>query len=187
MWGDNFRHWFELFAGMVVYRPGGTGEHVSDGWLNVDDIENRFWREKLLIQGRPYDANDQSQRNQLFGAILNNAAALCAAKLLERRRQIMPPSLDYRVTAVGRRIDNWGYGDKPGLRKRVLFFVIEAAFRLRRYWKFVAIGAAGWAALNAFKFYFAALQWLSNDLFALLSAACVTALLWVIHKALFRS
>src|SRR5438034_11778322 len=128
MWGDNLRHWFELFAGMAVYRPGENGEHVSDGWLNVNDIEGRFRTQKLLVQGHPYDATDKSQRNQLLDAIVNNASALCTAKLLERRRQITPPSLDYRVTAIGRRIDNWGYGDKPGLRKRAVFLVIEAAF-----------------------------------------------------------
>jgi|SRR6185312_1146283 len=181
MWGDRLRYWFELFAGMAIYKSNATGGHVNDGWINPDDIESRFRVERLLVQGRAYDGADNNQRNQLFEAILNNAGALCTARLLERRRQITPPSLDYRVTPFGRKIDKWGYGDKPGLRKRAAFFALEAWFRLRRY-KLVAIGSAGWAAINAFKFYSAAWQWIHNDFFALISAVVIAALLWAFHR-----
>lgn len=184
MWGNNLRLWFELFAGIVIYRPSTEGGHASDGWINPNDIEARFLKENLLFQGRLYAGTDGDQRNELLNAILNNAGALCAVKLLERRRQISPPSLDYRVTPIGRRVDNWGYGDKPGLRKRVLFFCIEASLRLRRHWRLVVIGTTGWSVLNAIKFYAAAMQWIRDDLFAVVSATFMLVLLWAIHRKL---
>jgi hypothetical protein len=183
MWGNQLRIWFELFAGMAIHRPSHDGRHVDDGWINPNDIESRFRLEQLRVQGRTYNPNDLAQRNHLFNAIIGNAGALCSAKLLERRRQITPPSLDYRVTRLGRKVDNWGYGDQPGFRKRLVFFAIETWLRLRRYWKVVAIGAAGWAVLNAAKFYSAAWHWISNDLFALASAVFVATVLWLAHKA----
>jgi hypothetical protein len=102
------RNWFELFAGMTVYRPK-DGTHVSDGWLNTKDVERRFSSENLRFGGRRYDASDTEQQNQLLDAIIHNAGLLCTLRLLERRHQLRPPSLDYRVTPLGRRIDAWGY------------------------------------------------------------------------------
>jgi hypothetical protein len=184
MWGDGRRVWFELFAGMVVYRGGEptTGENV--GWLNVNDIEGRFRREQLTFQGRKYEPTDKQQKNALLEAIISQASALCYVRLLERRRQMDPPSLDYRVTRLGRRIDNWGYGDGAGFRKRAVFFLIEAFFRLKSYWKVIAIGAAGWALLNAFKFYGAVWSWAANDAFATVSAIVVAVVVWLGHVAL---
>jgi hypothetical protein len=184
MWGDSLRLWSELFAGMVVYRAGEptTGENV--GWLNVNDIESRFKGEKLTFDGKKYDPNDAQQKNALLEAIIKQAGALCYVKLLERRRQLHRPSLDYRVTPLGRRIDGWGYGNRPGVRKRAVFFLIEAFFRLKRYWKLVAIGAAGWALLNAAKFFGAAWSWISNDLFVAASAAVVAVVIWLGNIAL---
>ena len=176
--------WFELFAGMVVYRGGEptTGENV--GWLNVNDIEGRFKSEKLTYQGKKYDPGDAQQKNALLEAIIKQAGALCYVKLLKRRRQLHPPSLDYRVTPLGRRIDRWGYGDRPGIRKRAVFFLIEAFFRFKRYWKLVAIGAVGWSILNAAKFFGAAWSWISNDAFAAASAAVVAIIIWLGHVSL---
>jgi len=182
MWGNSLRYWFELFAGMAIFRPDAKGVHVNEGWINPNDIEARFLTERLLVQGRTYDGTDIHQRNQLFEDILRNAGVLCTARLLERRRQITPPSLDYRVTRFGRKIDNWGYGDKPGLRKRVVFFALETWFRLRPYWKLIAIGATGWGIINAFKFYSAAWQSIHNGFFALISAIFFSAALWLLNK-----
>jgi hypothetical protein len=184
MWGDGLRLWFELFAGMVVYRGGEPATGESVGWLNVNDIEGRFKSEKLTFQGRKYDPTDTQQKNALLEAIINKASVLCYVRLLERRRQLHPPSLDYRVTRLGRRIGNWGYGHRPGVRKRAVFFAIEAFFRLKRYWKVIAIGAAGWALLNAFKFYGAVWSWVANDAFAAVSAIVVAASVWLGHVAL---
>lgn len=184
MWGDGLRQWFELFAGIVVHRGGEPTTSENAGWLNVNDIEGRFRNEKLTFQGRKYDPTDIQQKNALLEAIIGKAGALCYVRLLERRRQLHPPSLDYRVTRLGRRIDNWGYGDRAGARKRAVFFAIEAFFRLKRYWKVIAIGAAGWAILNAFKFYGALWSWVANDAFAAVSALVVAVFLWLGHIAL---
>lgn len=183
MWGDGLRLWFQLLAGMVVYRGGEPTTGENTGWLNVNDIEGRFRSENLTFHGRKYDPTDKQQKNALLEAIINQAGALCYVRLLERRRQLLPPSLDYRVTRLGRRIDSWGYGDKAGFRKRAVFFAIEAFFRLKRYWKVVAIGAAGWALLNAFKFYGVVWSWAANDAFALVSALVVATFVWLGHVA----
>lgn len=141
MWGDNYRKWFDLFAGIVVYRATEDAPGNDEGWVNVNEYEKMFSSDRLTFNGRPYTPSDTKQRNKLLEAILNNAGALCAVKLLERRRRIAPPSLDYRVTKFGRRVDAWGYGDKPGIRKRLFFFGVEAFFRLKKHWRLVTIGA----------------------------------------------
>lgn len=179
MWGDGLRQWFELFAGIAVYLMTEHGPDDNSGWINVTEFEKRFASERLRFAGKQYDAADEAQRNALLEAILRNASTLCSIKLLERRRRISPPSLDYRVSKLGRKVDGWGYGERPGVRKRAVFFAIEAFFRLKKHRKFVVFGAAGWAVLNAFKFYSAALEWLRSDLFAVISALVVAVLLWV--------
>ena len=176
MLGNGLRQWFELFAGMVVYRGGEPTSGENVGWLEVDDIERRFKSENLAFGGKKYDSSDPKQKNALLEAILNNAAALCDVKLLERRRLLHPPSLAFRVTKFGRRVDNWGYGDKPGLRKRALFFLVELFFRAKRFWKLIAIFAAGWTLLNAGRFIGASWGWLSNDAFGFVSALVLGAI-----------
>jgi len=122
MRGDDLRAWFELFDGMVVYRPRPGGGHVSDGWLNWSDIEGRFKSEKLTFAGKPYDPDDQVQRNALLESLINYAGTFVFLRLLKRRRLINPPSLDYKITPLGRRVGNWGYGSRPGFKKRTFFF-----------------------------------------------------------------
>jgi hypothetical protein len=180
MWGDSLRVWFELFAGVTVHRVTPTGPDNDDGWTNVSVFEDRFIRERLLFRGRPYDPSNGRQRNALLDAIIASASALCHVRLLERRRNISPPSLDYRVTNLGRRLDSFGYGRSPGLRKRLVFLCIAAYFRLRKYWKLVAIGAGGWAFLNALKFYSAAFEWVNGNVFALVSAIVTAVILAVL-------
>ncbi len=184
MWGDGLRLWFELFAGMVVYRADKPMTGENEGWLNVNDIEGRFKHERLTFHGKRYDPTDAQQKNALLEAIIKQAGALCYVKLLERRRQLHPPSLDYRVTSLGRRIDSWGYGGRPGIRKRALFFLIETFFRLKPYWKVVTVGATGWVILNAAKFFGEAWSWISNDAFAAASAAAVTLIIWIVNIGL---
>jgi hypothetical protein len=180
MWGDSLRAWFELFAGVTVHRVTSPGPDNDDGWINASVFEDRFTREGLLFGGRPYDPSDSKQKNALLDAIIANASALCHVGLLERRRNISPPSLDYRVTKLGRRLDSFGYGGSPGLRKRLVFLCIAAYFRLRKYWKLVAIGAGGWALLNALKFYSVAFEWANGNVFALVSAIVTAVVLAVL-------
>ena len=160
---------------MVVYRPKPGGGHESDGWLNWSDIEGRFKSSCLSFGGKPYDPNDQAQREELLDAILGNANTFVLFKLLEKRRLMNPPSLDYRLTPFGRRVGNWGYGDMPGIKKRALFVAVELALRSYKYKGLIAFGAAGWAVLNAFKFYSAATSWFSSLPFAAWSAAGIAA------------
>lgn len=179
MWGDNYRKWFDLFAGIVVYRATEDAPGNDEGWVNVNEYEKMFSSDRLTFNGRPYTPSDTKQRNKLLEAILNNAGALCAVKLLERRRRIAPPSLDYRVTKFGRRVDAWGYGDKPGIRKRLFFFGVEAFFRLKKHWRLVTIGAACWGVINAIRFYGAALEWIRGDVFVAITALGVAVLIWL--------
>jgi hypothetical protein len=181
MWGKNLCNWFELFAGIVVYKMTDNGPDNNEGWINITEFEKCFTRGQLTFAGNPYDPSDAKQRSALLDAIIAKAGLLCTVKLLERRRNIVPPSLDYRVTTFGRKVDSWGYGSHPGLRKKTFFFAIELFFRLKKHQKLVTFGTAGWAMLNAYKFYATTFEWLSNDLFAVVSACGIILLIWVVH------
>ena len=187
MLGDNLRAWFELFEGIVIYRPQPEGGHVADGWINWSDIESRFKSEKLQFAGQPYDPTNQEQRSKLLDAIVNYAGTLVTCRLLERRRQMSPPSLDYRLTRFGRRVGNWGYSSKPGFKKRSLFFALTVGFRAYRFRKIITIGAIGWGILNAVKFYATAVSWAEGLPFAVWSAAAVAAAIaiWVLIRSKF--
>ena len=181
MWGEGLRWWHEFFAGIAVFRVTADGNDDNEGWINASTCEDRFRRESILLDGRRYDPNDPKQRNQLLDAIISNAGILCHLKLLERRRQMTPPSLDYRVTKLGRKIDAWGYGEHTELRKKLLFFAFEAYLRGKKHWKVITVGAAGWGVVNAFKFYTTALDWIRNDLFSTVSALAMAGAFWVAH------
>lgn len=177
--------WFELFAGIVVYRPKPDGGHESDGWLNWSDIERRFTTEKLLFGGKQYDPADEPQRELLLNALIRYADTFVMLRLLEKRRQLNPPSLDYKITAFGRKVDNWGYGAKPGFKKSSFFCLAALGLRTYKYKWIFAAGAACWGVLNAIKFYSTALSWAENLPFAAWSAGFVAAILavWGLIKA----
>lgn len=185
MLGTDLRAWFELFGGMAVFRPKVGGGHESDGWLNWSDIEGQFKSHRVLFGGKPYDPSDQAQREKLLDAIVGYANTFVMLRLLEKRRLMNPPSLDYRLTPFGRRVGNWGYGDKPGFKKTALFLLAALGLRLHKYKGVVAVGAAGWATLNAFKFYGAAMSWVGGLPFAVWSAAAVAAVvaIWAVAKS----
>jgi len=184
MLGKDLLNWFELFDGIVIYRPCPGGGHQDTGWINWSDIENRFKSEKLLFDGQPYEPSNQEQRELLLNAIIRYAGDLVVCSLLERRRQISPPSLDYRLTRLGRRVGNWGYGENPGFKKRLLFFLIALGFKIYKVRKIIAIGGIGLSVMNAVKFYSTAWSWAESLPFAAWSTAIVTALIaiWAIIK-----
>jgi hypothetical protein len=184
MWGTNLRNWFEIFAGMTVSRVGDPS--TEQGWLNWSDVERSFLLGGKTFNGQKYDPNNKAQRNDLLDGLIKYAGVLCEVKLLERRRQIDPPSLDYRVTRLGRRIDGWGYGPKPGFRKAAVFFAIEAFYRLKRFKGIIAVGAFGWAALNAARFYGYAAEWIDGTAFPVLSAFTIAAVLAAWHFVIRR-
>lgn len=184
MLGDDLRAWFELFNGIVIYRPVPGGGHMADGWLNWSDIENRFKSEQLRLEGKSYDPTSQEQHERLLNALINYAGALVTCRLLERRRQISPPTLGYRLTSFGRRVGNWGYGSKPGFKKRSLFFILALGFRAYRFRRIITIGAIGWGVLNAVKFFAAAASWAGGLPFAAWSGVMVGVLvaIWIAIK-----
>jgi hypothetical protein len=177
MLGDNLRNWFELFDGITVYRPQEVGGHASDGWINWSDIESQFESQNLQFGGAPYNANNEAQHNKLLDAIVSYASGFVWCKLLERRRQISPPSLDYRLTPLGRRIGNWGYGPRPGFKKRAFFLLLALILKAYKLRMVLSIGALGWAVLNAVKFYIAATVWAESLPFAAWSAVAIAAIL----------
>ena len=187
MLGDDLRAWFELFDGILIYRPQPDGGHPADGWINWSEIENRFKSQKLLFSGRPYDPTNQEQRGKLLDAIVNYAGVFVTCKLLERRRQLSPPSLDYRLTSFGRRVGNWGYGANAGFRKRSFFFVLALGLRAYRIRTVITVGAVGWGILNGVKFYATAVSWAEGLPCATWSAALVAAAvaIWVVIKSKF--
>jgi hypothetical protein len=181
MWGEGLRWWHEFFAGIAVFRATADGHDDNEGWIHASTYEDRFRSDGILVDGRCYDPKDQKQRNLLIDAIISNAGVLCHLKLLERRRPMIPPSLDYRVTKFGRRIDGWGYGEQAEVRKRLLFLAFELYLRGRKHRKIITIGAAGWGIVNAFKFYTSAFDWIRNDLFSAISALIMAGALWIIY------
>ena len=170
---------------MVVYRPQSDGGHESDGWLNWSDIEGRFKSSRILFVGKSYNPDNDAQREELLNAIVGYANVVVLLRLLEKRRLMNPPSLDYRLTAFGRRVGNWGYGDKPGFKKTAVFLLAALGLNVYKYKGVIAIGAAGWAALNAFKFYGAAMSWVGGLPFAAWSAAAVAVAvaIWAVVKS----
>ena len=174
MFGDDLRAWFDIFSGIVVYRPLPGGGHESDGWLNINDLEGRFKSEKLKFAGHSYDPENKEQRDKLLNSIITYASLFVRYKLLERRRRLEPPSLDYRVTPFGRRVGNWINRTGPKKRKRALFFLMALANHAHRYKAIITFGALGWAVANAVRFYGDALAWSEHLPFAALSAAVVS-------------
>ena len=174
MLGDDLRVWYELFDGIVVYRPQSADEGGAEtGWINFTDIENQFINGRLIFGGQPYDPSNREQKNKLLDAIVNFANIFVNFRLLEKRRHISPPSLDYRPTPFGRRVGNWGYGPTPGFKKRSIFFIMALGLLLYKYRILVALGAAGWAIVNAIKFYSEAINWVQNGPFGVYSAAVI--------------
>jgi len=173
MLGEDLRNWFELFDGIVIYKSQPGGGHVSDGWLNWTAIEGRFKSEKLAFMGLRYDPSNEVQRNKLLEALVGYSNTLVRFRLLEKRRQIFPPSLDYRVTAFGRRVSNWGYGANPEFKKKALFFAMALVIRAYRLRWIVVFGAVGWGILNSVRFYMAAASWVESLPFAAWSAAAI--------------
>jgi hypothetical protein len=176
MLGDDLRHWFELFDSIVIYKPQPDGGHASDSWLNWSDIEGRFKSEGLTFCGQRYNPSDEAQRNRLLEALIGYANTFVRFWLLEKRRLISPPSLDYRLTKFGRLVGNWGYGDKPGFKKRALFFVMALAVRAYRFRWVLVVGTTGWAILNATRFYITAASWIDTLPFAVWSALVIFTL-----------
>ncbi len=177
MLGDGLRSWHEFFSGIVVYRVTEHGPNSDGGWVKVTEYERRFERDNLLFNGHRYDPSDIKQRNALQTAIINWASALCVLRLLERRRTMVPPSLAYRVTPLGRRLDRLGYGDSASWLKKLIFAVLELIVRASKHKWIVAAGATGWAILNALKFYLAVAAWISNEIFALVSGLIIAFLI----------
>ena len=176
MLGTDLRNWFELFDGLAVYRPTAAGGHAFDGWLNCTDIEDQFTSSKVTFAGARYEPTDQTQREKFLNVLIGYASTFVFLRLMERRRQMIPPSLDYKLTPLGRRVGNWGYGPRPGFKKQTFFFVAAVFLRTYKYKWLIAAGAAGWAVLNAFKFYAAAMSWAVALPFAAWSAVAVGAL-----------
>lgn len=179
MWGADLRKWFELFAGMTVSRVGDPS--TEEGWINWTYVEKSFLLGGYTFGGRKYDPSDNAQRDAFLKLLSGHASLFCELKLMERRRRMVPPALDYRVTPLGRRVDNWGYGPKPGFRKAATFFAIEAIYRVKRFKWIIAFGAFGWAMLNAGRFFGTAAEWISGTAFPVLSALAIAAALAVWH------
>ncbi len=173
MLGDGLRNWFEIFTGIVVYRVEKSGPTNNDGWINVIEFEKRILRNKICFQGKIYDETDLKQKNALVDSLITYARVFCKFGLLECRRNMFPASLDYRVTKLGRRVDSWGYADKPGFRKRSLFFLVDLYYVVKKKWKIYTVLTLLWGVISSLKSYYAAFNWIRNDLFSFISAIFV--------------
>ena len=189
MLGDNLRIWFEMFEGIVVYVSPENGDHTSDGWINWTAIEHRFKNQKINFIGQPYTGGNSAQRNNLLDAIVCYSNIFVRYKLLEKRRQVLPVSLDYRLTSLGILVGKWGYGCNPGFRKQAFFFLFDLTLKFSRIRKVIALGAFGWAVLNAVKFYSVSLTWIHGPVFAIVSATLITAIasVWIFIKYMIES
>ena len=136
---------------------------VSDNekWININEYIKIFERNKLRLNGKPYEKG-MEREEELTNAIITNAGILCELGLLERNRGIKPPRLEYRVTKNGRKFDQLR-GSKLGEFRRKLFLFSRALIqRVKKYKGIVTIAAFLMAIINAVRFYSLALNWASE-------------------------
>jgi len=169
MLGDSYIPWLSLFSRMVIYTIKNDGSsNDNDGFINIDDFAKCFEREKLSLSGIPY-AKGQEREEELMKAIIHNAGVLCELGLMERKRGISPPRLEYRVTSKGRNYDGLSH-QKIGLIRCKLFFFRHCMWqRIKKYKAIITVAAFGMTIVNAVRFYNLAFTWISESALALAS------------------
>ena len=184
MLGKTLISWFELFAGIAVYKITDQGPDNAEGWINIEVIERRFEKEKLKFCGNQYNPSDPRQKENLLNAIIHNAQILCEFGILEKYRSMYPPRLEYRVTKLGRKIDALRGIRIKELRKKFFFFRKALWQQRAKYTKIITIGTFGMGVVNALRFYSVAFTWISEmSVLALSLLAAVTVFLIAVIKS----
>ncbi len=184
MLGDFYIPWLSLFSEMVIYKIQDDGtSNDNSGFINIDDFAKRFEREKLSLSGIPY-AKDQGREEELMEAIIHNAGVLCELGLMERKRGMIPPRLEYRVTSKGRKYDRLAHG-KIGLIRCKLFFFGHCMWqRIKKYKAIISVAAFCMAVVNAVRFYNLAFTWVSESALAIASViGLLITLVWVTYAS----
>ncbi len=182
MLGDTYISWLSLFSGIVIYKiKEDETPNDNDGFINIDDFAKCFERGNLRLGGVPYEKG-RGREEELMEAIIHNAGVLCELGLMERRRGIIPPRLEYRMTSKGRKYDNLSHS-KIGLLRCKLFFFSHCMWQRIKKYKTIITGAAfAMAIVNAVRFYNLAFIWVSESALALASLIGLLAtLVWVAY------
>ena len=166
---DYYIPWLSLFAGIVVYKVGEDGKADDNGgFINIDEFIKRFEQSNLRLGGIQYQKGS-GREEELNEAIINNAGDLCELGLMERKRGMMPPRLEYRVTTKGRKYDNLSRS-RFGLFRCKMFFFGRCIWQRIKKYKFLITGAAfAMATINAVRFYNLAFTWVSETALAIVS------------------
>ncbi|ATI03064.1 MULTISPECIES: hypothetical protein [Cycloclasticus] len=169
MLGDSYIPWLSLFAGVVIYKIQDDGaSNDNGGFINIDDFAKRIELERLSLSGIAYEKG-QGREEELMEAIIHNAGVLCELGLMERKRGMVPPRLEFRVTPKGRKYDSLAHG-KIGLIRCKLFFFSHCMWqRIKKYKAIITVAAFCMAVVNAVRFYNLAFTWISESTLALAS------------------
>ncbi len=167
--------WYRLFTGVAVYHPLPSGGHDDGTWLTLDDLVQNMARRADKFGGEPIDPKNQEQRDRIEEAIVSWAGTLRHVGLVEGRRSMAPLELYYRLTPFGRRVERWrGKNYAPTWKARTMFAVLAVYLRGRNLWPRVSwvvkLGAFGWAAVNALRFYGLILTGIAHTAVAVASA-----------------
>ncbi|MEP1741290.1 MAG: hypothetical protein ABJI92_18525 [Kangiellaceae bacterium] len=182
MLGDSYIPWLSLFSGMVIHKIQDDGtSNNNDGFINIDDFAKRFEQGKLSLCGIPYEKG-QGREEELMEAIIHNAGVLCELGLMERKRGIIPPRLEYRVTLKGLKYDGLTHSKFGLLRCKLFFFGHCMWQRIKKYKAIITVAAFGMAIVNAVRFYNLAFTWVSEYALALVSLiGLLITLAWVAY------
>ncbi|MGR3178894.1 MAG: hypothetical protein ACUZ8E_12650 [Candidatus Anammoxibacter sp.] len=155
---------------MHKIKPDGTSGNT--GWININEYIKIFERDKLKLNGMPYDVHDPNRKEELEDAIIGNAGILHTWGLLEKKISNHPVRLEYKVTKRGRKLDSLRGSKFREFRCKVFFFRKALIFKINKYKWIVSAGAFFWAVVNAVRFYSLALTWMTE-----LSVLMITTLL----------
>lgn len=158
MWGDEFRHYFELYSTFVVYGVKDGQPDDNQGWFDAREYEKRL--KDMLLQanvtlgGKTFDSKASNAKGELIDALVNSMGNLITLKLFERRRQTWPPLLEYRKTRIGMWLYTVGHSGNFVKRffYRVIFFIFGVHAKFHGCWKIVTFLAIGMVMINAAKF-----------------------------------
>lgn len=184
MLGDSYIPWLSLFAGMVIYKIEEDGtQNDNDGFININEFARRFERENLRLGGVPYE-RESGRKEELIEAIIHNAGVLCKLGLMERKRGMIPPRLEYRVTPKGRKYDSLSH-KKIGLLLCKMFFFSRCLWQRMKKYKVLITGAAfAMAIINATRFYNLAFTWVSESVLGVATLiGLLVTLIWAAYAS----
>ncbi|HDZ15049.1 hypothetical protein LCGC14_2003900 [marine sediment metagenome] len=176
---------FEIFAGFTIHT---VGQPDKQGWYTVEDYADIFSKHmmssngKITLGGRNCDPTDRYQKGAIEIFVMEYLDYFVKQGLIDFDSPPIPhkPTLFlYKISKFGRKIDS-----SSKLKKSIYFRYLIAKYIIPKYFKkykwLISIGAIGWGALNAIKFYGSIWILLGGIDFSIVSASITVLLLTII-------